>query len=126
MLPKYLNVNLSNNLHHHEFQCKCGNSTCINTVYDTRLMIAYDEFRKKFNDKVTITSGYRCEYHNRNVGGVTDSHHTLGAAMDIAIPKDKKDYFIECAKKTFPYVQVYEKKNFIHVDMRTRSYLHES
>ena len=30
-----------------------------------------------------ITSGYRCKELNEKIGGVSNSHHTLGAAADI-------------------------------------------
>jgi len=32
-----------------------------------------------------ITSGYRCEKHNRQVRGVKDSAHIKGLAVDIAV-----------------------------------------
>ena len=33
----------------------------------------------------TVSSGYRCAKHNKDVGGVANSRHTIGKAMDGAI-----------------------------------------
>ena len=45
------------------------------------------------------TSGYRCEELNRIVGGVTDSQHTKGEAIDIILPQHSRQL-----KPLFKYI----------------------
>ena len=49
------------------------------------LAIHLQAFRDVFNEPITINSSYRCEEHNRSVGGSKTSQHLLGKAADITI-----------------------------------------
>ena len=42
-----------------------------------------DRIRLAAGRPIVVTSGCRCETHNRNEGGVKDSNHTHGTAADI-------------------------------------------
>lgn len=46
--------------------------------------------RDWFGKPITIGSGYRCQKLNKAVGGVSNSRHTLGEAVDICIDGDLK------------------------------------
>lgn len=45
-----------------------------------------DRARGMANTPFVITSGYRCEKHNKEVGGSHTSSHLKGCAVDIAAP----------------------------------------
>ena len=65
-----------------EFVCPhCGD-----VVIDPVLIALLQEFRDRIGRPVIITSAYRCEEHNRAIGGVPNSAHTRGYAVDVAIP----------------------------------------
>ena len=52
-----------------------------------------DPLRELWGGPITVTSGYRSKELNKAVGGVSNSHHTLGCAADItvgSISKNKK------------------------------------
>lgn len=52
-----------------------------------------DPLRELWGGPITVTSGYRTKELNKAVGGVSNSHHTLGCAVDItvgSISKNKK------------------------------------
>lgn len=70
-----------------EFACKCGGKYCngypVEPEYD--LIEIAVTIRKHYGVPVIITSGIRCEKHNANVGGVWNSRHLKGKAMDLYV-----------------------------------------
>jgi uncharacterized protein YcbK (DUF882 family) len=75
-----------------------------------------DEVRRKYEHRIVITSGCRCEAHNADVGGKPGSAHTKGFAVDI-----KCGSSLERAR-LLPLLQQYFSrigiaKTFIHVDI---------
>ena len=99
-----------------EFACKCG---CGNeTPVDPRLLRLADTVRGHFGAACIVSSGVRCEAHNKKVGGVANSRHLSGKAMDFRI----KDV---TAVKTLAYVQSLAgvryayaiDKNYVHMDV---------
>lgn len=65
-----------------ELACKCG---CGRDTIDYELVRALDDIREHFDRPVIVTSGVRCESHNRMVGGSAGSQHLLGRAADIIV-----------------------------------------
>jgi hypothetical protein len=63
-----------------EFSCKCGCGFC---EPDSRLIDALNVIRGKLGAPIIVTSGCRCQKHNRIVGGTPDSVHLRGTAADI-------------------------------------------
>lgn len=67
-----------------EFRCRCGGMYC--SGYPAALNASLLANIQKLRDKVgaiTITSGLRCEVHNKAVGGIANSRHLIGKAADI-------------------------------------------
>lgn len=69
-----------------EFACKCG-GLCSGypARMDTTVVKIADRARVHFGAPGTVVSGLRCEIHNRNVGGVANSRHLRGKAIDLRI-----------------------------------------
>ena len=65
-----------------EFTCHCG---CGYNRVDIRLVKILDNIREHYNKPIIISSGVRCEKHNREVGGVEGSWHTKRKAADFYI-----------------------------------------
>lgn len=65
-----------------EFVCRCG---CGADKMEEKLIKAADKVRGHFNAPANVTSGRRCAKHNANVGGVSNSRHLSGKAMDFSI-----------------------------------------
>ena len=65
-----------------EFTCHCG---CEYNRVDIRLVKILDNIREHYGKPAIITSGVRCEKHNREVGGVEGSWHTKRKAADFYI-----------------------------------------
>lgn len=70
-----------------EFACKCGSTYCDGFPHEPeeKLVRILNDVREHFNAPVTITSGLRCDAHNRAVGGVANSKHLFGKAADIVV-----------------------------------------
>jgi hypothetical protein len=70
----------------------------INLVY----LCAYvlEPLREAMNEPIKIGSGYRCPKLNAAVGGVSNSQHMKGQAVDLCIDGDLKK-----GKKWFAYIR---------------------
>ena len=96
-----------------EFKCGCG---CGQNNINELLIDKLENIRTVLRQKIIITSGYRCEKHNLEIGGVPDSSHLKGLAADIKIQSDK--YLFEILPFTlveFNRIGIY--KTWIHVDI---------
>lgn len=100
-----------------EFACKCG-CGC-DTPVEPRLLRLADQVRSHFGAPCIVSSGVRCEKHNKAVGGVSGSRHLQGKAMDFRIEGSS-------ATKTLAYVQSLPgvryayaiDKNYVHMDVK--------
>lgn len=61
------------------FACKC----CGKNNVDDKVVELCKQIEQSVGMPLTINSGYRCETHNRAVGGKPNSEHTKGKAVDI-------------------------------------------
>jgi hypothetical protein len=70
-----------------EFKCKCGNIYCNGYPAEPqeKLVRVADKVREHFGATATVSSGLRCKQHNANVGGVSNSRHLSGKAIDFCI-----------------------------------------
>jgi uncharacterized protein YcbK (DUF882 family) len=77
------------------------------------------EFREMIGKPIYITSGYRCSEYNQKVEGIKSSYHLLGLAADIKIEGLSALDLLEYAESiNFTGIGLYEKKNFLHLDVR--------
>lgn len=70
----------------------------INLVYLTAYVL--EPLRVAMNEPIKIGSGFRCEALNKAVGGVSNSQHMKGQAVDLCIDGD-----IKKGKKWFDYIR---------------------
>lgn len=70
-----------------EFACKCGGRYCngFPAEPEKRLVEVLDTVREYSGKPGIISSGVRCEHHNKNVGGVRNSYHKEGRAADFTL-----------------------------------------
>ena len=71
-----------------EFRCKCGGKYCNGYPAEIDLtMVRYaDEIRRRIGKPIGVNSGLRCSQHNANEGGVSNSQHLYGTAVDLGKP----------------------------------------
>jgi len=83
------------------------------------LLARLNHLRMVINKPVYINSGYRCKEENHKVGGVPGSYHLLGMAVDIHVKEFLlSDLLIYAKELGFNGIGFYEKKNFLHLDIR--------
>ena len=101
-----------------EFACKCGGKYCKGypAEISKTLVQAAEKVRKHFGKPMTVTSGLRCSTHNANVGGVSNSRHKLGKAMDFGI-EGKTSAQILAYVKTLPEIRYCYAIDSKHVHM---------
>lgn len=70
-----------------EMRCKCGGRYCNGFPAEPQqlLMELADRARKHFGAHAHVVSGLRCQRWNQIQGGVANSQHMYGEAMDIRI-----------------------------------------
>ena len=101
-----------------EYECKCKSPRCIYTLVNPGVVHSFTLFRKSWGKPLTITSAYRCQAHNEAVGGLPNSFHTRGQAIDISSAGYNILELRDVAELFFDTVIVYETKNFIHCHNR--------
>lgn len=103
-----------------EFKCKCGGKHCNGYPVEMseKLVRIADNVRDHFEKSAMVSSGIRCEKHNANVGGVPNSRHLYGKAMDFCIVGHR-------AAEVLAYVQAQPEinyayaidSNYVHMDV---------
>ena len=77
---------MTENFKKSEFDCKCGCEMPEDVLANvTKLANQLQYVRDNVAMPITINSGYRCQAHNKSVGGSENSQHLLGKAADIVI-----------------------------------------
>ena len=98
-----------------EFACPC----CRRIMLHPLLLEKLEKLRKIIEKPIHITSGYRCFEYNRKVGGVANSYHCIGLAADIKVKGINLIELLGYAEEIdFAGIGFYEKKNFLHLDVR--------
>ena len=82
-----------------EFACKCGRYCDGYPAQMQRSVVELaDRAREELKGVAFVSSGLRCRQHNINVGGVSNSRHLSGKAIDMRIEG-------KSAKQTLAWVQ---------------------
>lgn len=98
-----------------EFDCPTLKGSGINM--DATLLQMLDELRFRYGKPIRITSGYRTKEHNEAVGGVPDSSHLRGLAVDIAATSSRERHNLLRLAIEVGFNRIGIAKTFIHVDI---------
>lgn len=125
-IPRGVDVQLSKNLWAHEVVCQ-GVGCCSESIISKRMVDIYQDIRDEYGDAIEIAtaggSGYRCDTHNREVGGAAGSLHKLGCAFDMHCRDKSKLLGIVERKITDGEIGVYS--TFIHGGVWNRGYVNK-
>ena len=98
-----------------EFACKCG---CGASGMEEKLIKAADKVRAHFGNRITVSSGRRCTTHNARVGGVSNSRHLSGKAMDFCVSGMSSDLVLTYVQKLPEIRYAYAiDSGFVHMDI---------
>lgn len=111
---------LNKNFNRSEFKCQgthcCGHSAPVHP----ELIKAIQELRELAGCSLIITSGFRCNQHNIDIGGSENSFHTLGMAVDVYSKNHTPEELALLAEAITAFnsggIGIY--KSWIHVDVR--------
>lgn len=71
--------------------------------------------RDELSSPIYITSGYRSYDLNKAVGGVSDSQHLTGEAVDFIVPNYEVEELFLIISLEYPYDQVIREPTWIHL-----------
>ena len=101
-----------------EFACKCCGQLPPLARENVKALVSevLDPVREKLGMPIVVNSGYRCEKHNKDVGGVRNSQHLRGEAADIHCRDNErlKQLIIENGK----FDQLITYPTFLHVSYK--------
>ena len=107
-----------------EFKCRCGE---YHTPYcdgfpvepDRTLVELVDDIRHELGVRCIRSSGIRCEQHNADEGGVSNSRHLTGKALDfMAEGKTAQEVLATAQKdKRCRYAYIIGNGPYVHVDV---------
>ncbi|QDP62863.1 MAG: putative peptidase M15 [Prokaryotic dsDNA virus sp.] len=83
------------------------------------LLLMLDDLRNKFGKPMKITSGYRSESYNKKIGGVKDSSHIKGLAVDIACNNSRDRFMIVKLALEVGFRRIGIAETFVHLDIDT-------
>ena len=87
-----------------------------------KLIDALQLLRTILERPIYINSGYRCDKHNKEVGGSSNSQHVKGNAADIRIKglSIEQMYKLVRSFPVFKGIGIYPEQGFVHVDVRDK------
>lgn len=98
--------------------CPCGRCGGFPVEPAEKLMRLADAVREAAERPMVPTSTVRCEIHNREVGGVSNSRHLRGHAMDFCIPGLTSDQILAIVRQQKDVVYSYAIDNrCVHMDI---------
>ena len=88
---------------------------------DSRLWEGLEILRVALDTPIIINSGYRCEKHNKKIGGLPNSRHMKGQAADIAIVGGLTFERVFAVLEQIPQfneggIGIYPDRKFMHLD----------
>ena len=79
-------MKLTKNFDLNEFSCKCGCEMPQDVLVNVqKLASQLQTLRNALGKPIDPSSGYRCESHNKAIGGAENSQHIYGMAADIKV-----------------------------------------
>ena len=101
-----------------EFNCKCCGKNEMQQIMLDRLQA----LRDIWGNPMIVSSGYRCEAHNKKIGGAKNSAHKLGMAVDISDPDG--ELYLFCSEEILEKVDLYKEADtngWVHIQCRPTS-----
>lgn len=103
-----------------EFKCKCGGKYCNGYPVEMqeKVVKAADKVRAHFGKPVTVSSGIRCTQHNAAVGGVSNSRHLQGKAVDFCVSGFSASMILSYVQSLPEIRYAYAiDSNYVHMDI---------
>ena len=100
-----------------EFRCLCGRCGGFPAEPAEKLVRLADQVREHFGAPALPSSGVRCPEHNKEVGGVWNSFHLAGKALDFRV-QGRSAAEVLAFVKTLPVHYAYAiDGSYVHMDV---------
>ena len=86
---------------------------------DVSLILALERLETEMKGELEFSSGYRCKECNARAGGVKNSAHLRGMAVDILIDNSRERYATVYNAFLINFRRVGVGKNIVHLDVDT-------
>lgn len=96
------------------FACKCG---CRGNQIDPCVVVTHQALEEECLTTLPVNSGWRCQKHNKAVGGSPTSSHLKGLAADLGCKDSTERYHILRAAMHQGVSRIGIGKEFVHIDM---------
>lgn len=101
-----------------EYMCPCGNCNGFPAEPEENLVKVHDRIRSIIGKPMVISSGVRCSEHNSAVGGVRNSLHMRGRAVDFYCPGKTSNQLLTIIKKQPEIAYCYAiDDSYVHMDI---------
>lgn len=110
---------MTENFKMHEFICPCKDANCTGkkNFKNYKLVAKLEVLRSMLGNRpIIITSGLRCQAHNAKVGGIKNSLHLTGDAIDFVVKGLRPYEYYYLVEKLFSEGGIGYYNGFIHVD----------
>ena len=97
-----------------EFNCKC--KKCNEHHMNMEILEMLETARVFAGIPFKINSAWRCEEHNKKVGGTPTSSHLLGKAVDIGAKTPRERFWVVYGLINAGFTRIGIGKNFVHAD----------
>ncbi len=103
-----------------EFKCPCGHCSGFPVEPNLQLVALLERARAYFGMPIIITSGVRCAYQNKKVGGISNSKHKVGKAADCSLNNSSANdtKLFKWFKKQPEVSYTYTGFGAVHVDIK--------
>ena len=120
---------MASSAHFADWELACRGRDCCGRVNrcQQELVDALEDFRSAVSaargkeTPVIVTSAYRCDEHNRRIGGAKDSMHVQGLAADIRVVGMTAAQ-LETIARSVPAIKGIGRDdhgNYLHIDVRS-------
>jgi zinc D-Ala-D-Ala carboxypeptidase len=108
---------LTENFSYDELSCKCCNACDMDPGFLEKLQ----KLRDAYGRSMVITSGFRCQKHNADVGGMKTSQHLFGKAVDVKCAVGAERHNLVKLAFQLGFTGIGVAKGFVHLDVRDGS-----
>jgi zinc D-Ala-D-Ala carboxypeptidase len=114
---------VTDNFSESEIACRCCGA--LPSPNDTMILCLFlEDARKVAGMPLFLTNAYRCEKHNKQVGGENHSHHLLGQAADVYTNKFNSEELCARFERNREIIKggIGLYATFVHIDMGRKRY----
>lgn len=101
-----------------ELACRCRRESCDAKEMDSSHMQKLEAIRVDWGRPLIVTSGSRCEWWNKRIGGAEHSQHLLGLATDFHFASEEEAQAFAALADEHDFGGIGTGIHLVHIDSR--------